>query len=709
MDIKQNKLFLLFLAILLQSLFGTISYSEKMPKFTVRSLQNYYNSTPILEDHDYCISKNAQCGKLVKSNSSQSSIVDCGNCSQDTSCVSNRCEPVCKSTQFQLPVNDLLLHMPIIINNDDLSLNHNWIKVTSVDSSQFISRTDFSKKMIKVIFQNDQSYKQSTWFFKMIPFSKPGIKLKNNPYSNTVLHSKYMTVLEGGGYLALTITSKKNQFYTLKASTKLKFNSCNAVEILASQDHIDLFVNDTKYTVYANQNDAFYTSPEELTIGPYTGKLWSIRVYNHLLSANETKELASKCINGPSESPYQEGYPNFICGTYVCLWWPKNSDLEPNEQPIPLSEYQYYLKAQDEVFERNVLRTGMYPYGDVCGFMKWSGDTNGRNLVLGYGIRSTFVKGYSESNPVDQHWLHENFHSFQGQLKRYLDRGGNKFLLESTASWAPDAIIGGSPEAYDTLLGMYTLVPHIALWSDQSSPIDQSIYSRFKGGHQYGAFIFFAYITRYVLNDHFIGDIFNDSRASSEPIAAVKDILTKSGHDLKKIFADFAAKTVNYDYLFTDSYNNSELGSCKRMYENDDNYTPETCIQNSPKISVYMDQKGTGGKWLEVPSQYKVGSWAYNTYQISSPYSQVFDIGISVNNNNPSYTEIQSRIVIYDLVNKTYKYISFPSMGAGDEKNIQINTPENSVIFLIVASTPDHFSGFDSYNYSYKVEPLNSM
>ncbi|TNF65721.1 MAG: hypothetical protein EP298_11315 [Gammaproteobacteria bacterium] len=686
----------------------TQSYSKTSTVLTVEALQKYQNSMHVLKDYHYCVSKNAQCGRLVKPGSSN--IIECGTCNTGLSCVSNRCEAVCQSEQFAPPTDNLLLHMPIIINDDDLSLNDNWIKVTAIDSNDFVSRTDFSNKMIKVIFQNNQNSNQSSWFFRMIPFEKPGEKLTEETYSYTVMASKYITVLEGSNRLALTIISKKNKFYTLKASsTKLKSKSCNAVEILVTKDRIDLFVNNVKYTVYANKGDEFYTNLEELTIGPYTGKLWSIRMYDRLLTAEETKSLAARCLNSPSNSPYQEGYSNFLCGAYVCLWWPKDSDLEPNEQPIPLSQYQYYLKEQDEVFERNVLRSGMYLHGDVCGFMKWSNETAGRNLVLSYGIRRNFVKKFSESKPINQYWLHENFHSFQGQLKAYSGKRGNKFLLESTASWAPDAIIGGLPEAYDTLLGYYTLVPHLPLWSTQSSPIDESIDSRFKGGHQYGAFIFFAYITRYVLNDRFIGDVFNDTRAKSEPIAAVKDILAKSGNDLKQVFADFAAKTINYDYSFSDSYVKSELGSCKRMYKGDENYDPATCIQDSPKIIAYLDDNGTNGDWVEVPPQYKIGSWAYNTYEIDSPMSQNFDIGVSVDANNPAYTEMQARIVIHDLTNDTYKYIAFPAMRAGVEKTIQFNTPENSIVFLVVASTPDHFSGFDSYSYRYKVKKMNSI
>lgn len=662
-----------------------------------------YKKLSITNDNAYCQSKNAQCGKLYKADTEE--VVQCSPCSSGESCVSNRCEPICHSEQFGTPNDSLLIHMPLTVNDDDLSNLDNHIDVIKRMGVGFTSNIDFSKKQIKVkLAKPYKKFSLSSFSFRLLPE-------KNRRYTE-IINTNRFKVYEKNNTLTIQARGVKRKRYSLAIEGELKTSSCNSIIINFYDNRFDVFINGKKFTKNITDGGRLNGKVKRLRAGVYSGKIWDLRYYSRVLQDDEVATLASDCKNGPSANPYKDGYPNFICGAYVCLWWPLDSDLEEGEQPIPLAQYEYYLKKQDEVYERNVIGAGMYLHGDICGFFQWAKEAEngngGRNLILSYGIRKTFVKKHSEEKPVNQYWLHENFHSFQGKLKSYSkgQKRGNKFLLESTASWGPDAIIPGEPEAKDSLLGMYTLMPHLPLWSDQSSPIDEKICSRFKGGHQYGAFIFFSYISRYILDNRFIGDIYNDDRAKSKPIAVVNDLLLKAGHNLKQIFADFAAKTVNYDYLYKDSYITSEEASCRRMYSKDDDYIPETCIEDSPKIAMYLDDQGTFGKWVNPPSEYQIGSWAYNTFQISPSDQSTYQVGVALDENNPIYSELQARVIINNLNDNSYQYLSIESIKPGEEKSLKIQSPENAVVYLVVVSTPNKFNAFESYQYKYMVQKI---
>jgi hypothetical protein len=211
----------------------------------------------------------------------------------------------------------------------------------------------------------------------------------------------------------------------------------------------------------------------------------------------------------------------------------------------------------------NVFTAGAYPEGRVDEFIDSREDRGG---ALTEKTDRVFVKNYSfDENPFTRtnsnFWTHENFHTFQLNT----DYHPTKWVMESTAEWGSDLAF---PGCNNSLLAYYTMHPHLPLWTTQSSPLDSLFYGwEFKGGHQYGAYIFWSYITKNISDDGFIGRLYNSPYVGSEPLYGVKLLLEDEGVDLKEMFGDYVASVTVWDFHngLNDYYRDSEEGSVRRM------------------------------------------------------------------------------------------------------------------------------------------------
>jgi hypothetical protein len=471
----------------------------------------------------------------------------------------------------------------------------------------------------------------------------------------------------------------------------LKTRSCNHLAVvIGNGEHIS-YLNGKPTTAVAYTNSLV---PVEgaIVIGPYPGKVWDVRIYERILSQEEILELGgADCSNELlATSPY-EGYPNYLCGVYIREWWPDGTDLT-------MENYQYYLAAQDSVYERNIFEAGMYPRDNLCDY--FLNDT-GRDLKLSEGIRNTFVRPWDFSDPLrqrnGQYWLHENFHSYHGRLAGYLGRGGSKFLLESTASWGAAHNI---PAVMDTLLGYYTMHPHLPLWAIQNSPVDDRAGHEFKGGHQYGANIFWSYLTNHMSSKSLIGDIFNDTRAGSRPAEVAYDLLALQGHDMKPIFADFAARISTWDIKDGQQYAEAEQASHRRMQ----NAKPDAETHDN-KITAFYDSNGTGNQWTSVPEDYIPGSWGFNVYKLDVGEDVDYIVGINTDVSNPVYADFRARVVVFDKEIGERSYHNLDVAPAGESSSLRVSARAGDELYLVVAATPDIFSGWDWYRYEFKIYP----
>jgi len=603
------------------------------------------------------------------------------------------------------PVNkdfnrELYVHVPSHIVNADVSPYQHKVTLTGETRHEsassdpdleghvpWVSRNDLTNKTIEIILDNTSLTPPLTISFKLIPD-------KDNRKSHVIMQSNAFVMEERERTVSSTFYNAVDGESTVtNKNGKLNMHSGN---------HFAVTVGNGKHTIYLNGKPTEITTDtnnlrplaDKIVIGPYPGKVWDIRIYKCILSKTDILELGGfTCPDNPLvETPY-EGYTNYLCGVYVCEWW-------HDDTTETLENYQYYLAAQDSVYERNLFEAGMYPRNNLSDYIN---NDPGRHLELSDGIRKTFVRPWSFDNPLKQkngeYWLHENFHSFQGRLARYNGLGGNKFLLEATASWGANHNI---PGVHDTLLAYYTLHPHLPLWTIQNSPVDMRAGYEFKGGHQYGAYIFWSYLTNYVTSKKLIGDIFNDRRAGSTPAKVAYELLAQQGHDMKTIFADFAARITTWDIRDGQHYAESEQASLRRMQR----AKPDAETFDN-KITAFYDSNGTGDRWTSVPEKYIPGSWAFNVFQVEISQDTDYVVALKTDISNPEYSDFQARVVVYNEQTEERVYYTLNVAEPGESARIKVPTSSDEKLYFIIATTPDIFKGWDWYQYKFKIYPVS--
>ncbi|MCP4747440.1 MAG: hypothetical protein GY874_15055, partial [Desulfobacteraceae bacterium] len=604
------------------------------------------------------------------------------------------------SDQFTGSAQGLFVHVPSHVVNADISAYKHTVilegeamhESASSDPDllyhpPFVSRNDMSGKSISINLNSNRNA-PLTISFKLIP--------ANGAQNQTIMQSNAFTIADTDGTISSSVKDTSGWQTSVTNDTGiLKMHSCNHFAMVLESGYLTGYLNGKPSQTTVDTGN-FQALAGTLQVGPYDGKLWDIRVYERALSKTEILELADTCADEQLADGRFEDYPNYLCGVYVCQWWPEDTP------DTTLENYQYYLFAQDRVYERNMFEAGMYPEGSKgsLGSHILVNDT-GKDLMLSDGIRQSFVNKYTFDKPLTQnngeYWLHENFHSFQGRLKTYRGYGHSKFLAESTASWGANHNI---PAVYDSLLAYYTLHPHLPLWTIQNSPVDDKVGWEFKGGHQYGAHVFWDYLTNYIVGKRLIGDIYKDTRSGVSDTQAAFDLLADQGHDMKQVFADFAAQITTWDIEDGQAYLNSEQGSLRRMKR----AKPDAGVYDA-KITASYDSAGTTEQWVEVPYEYSPGSWAFNAYKVSVTQDADYTAGILTNSANSEYADFQARIVVYTPETGQRTYYTLKLAAPGEPSTMPVSAKSGDEIYLIVAATPDIFTGWESYEYHYMIYP----
>jgi len=604
---------------------------------------------------------------------------------------------------------ELYVHVPSHIVTADVSPYQHTVSITgetlhesaSLDPDvaghvPWVSRNDLTNKTIEIELGDTNAATPLTISFKLIPatdvyknspiISCSGVKPPNN---------NAFVIKDRGGTVSSTFYDAADGESTITHNNgKLNMDNCNHFAVAVGNGKHTSYLNG-KPTEVATDTNNLRPLTGKIVIGPYPGKVWDIRIDKRILSQADIFELGGlACSDNPLVTSPYAGYPNYLCGVYVCEWW-------PDDTAETIENYQYYIAAQDAVYERNLFEAGMYPKNKLCDYIK---NDPGRHLELSDGIRKTFVRPWSFANPLKQqngeYWLHENFHSFHGRLAGYNGFGGNKFFLEATASWGANHNI---PGVKDTLLAYYSMHPHLPLWTIQNSPVDMRAGHEFKGGHQYGAYIFWSYLTHYVTSKSLIGNIFNDRRAGSTPTRVAYDLLAQQGHDMKSIFADFAARIMTWDIQDGEHYAESEQASLRRMQS----AKPDAETFDN-KITAVYDSEGTGDRWTSVPEEYIPGSWAFNAFQVEVSQGADYVVALKTDTSNPTYADFQARVLVYNDKTEERVYYILNAAEAGEAAGIKVPTKTGGKLYLIVATTPDIFKGWDWYQYEFKIYPVQT-
>ncbi len=567
----------------------------------------------------------------------------------------------CTSAQIGGPVDGLFLHVPSHIVTADVSAYQHTVSLEgellheSASSDpcvaghvRWVSRNDMTDKAIVIDLANTGAAAPLTVSFKLMP--------AGNLQSEIIMQSDAFVIEQAGSAVNSSFyDSVGGQSTVTNDASVLKTRSCNHFAVVLGNGAHVSYLNG-KPAQAAADTGSLRSLEGVILIGPYPGKVWDVRIYERTLSQEEILELGgADCSDELLATSPLKGYPNYLCGVYGSIWWPDGTELT-------METYQYYMTAGEMVKERNIFEAGMYPRDNLCDYIL---NDLGGGGKLDEGIRNAFVRPWSFSNPLSQsngqHWLHENFHYYQGRLKGYLGFGGSKFFIESTASWGAAHNI---PAVKDDLLGHYAMHPHLPLWTIQDSPVDDRAGWEFKGGHQYGANIFWLYLTNYMTGKSLVGDIYNDTRAASRPAEAAYDLLAAQGHDMKPIFADFAAR-----------------------------------------ITTFYDSNGTGNQWTSVPEKYIPGSWAFNAYGVDVSQNGDYIVAVNTDVSNPAYSDFRARVVVHDKETDERTYHNLNVAPAGETSKLRVSARSGDEFYLVVATTPDIFRGWDWYQYQFMIYP----
>ena len=630
-----------------------------------------------------CAQKGAVCGAIRDGNGN---TVNCGVCAAGETCSFGRCEATCSLESLgKGPVDSLAAYVPLQFAYADLSGNQHPVTVDlvandrSADVFPYESTVYMTDKVVRVDFGQQAVAPAATLSFKLMPTAAG--------QSGTVLTFGTLVVAEVGGKLSVTVGGT-----TVPSAQELLHRSCNHAVVQLFSDSIIVVVNG--HSVEQSLSVAPAALGGVLTVGRYAGKVWDVRVYERALAAAEISGLGDDCGSALSMAVPDAEYPNYLCGVYYCIYWPAGVVDTTQES------FEYQLSGHDMVWEHNVMEAGMYVHGGLCAEL-----AKARTVLLSEGYRRSWVSKFNFESPWNQYVLHENFHSYQSRT------GGNtKFLAESTASWGAFA---QKPTAYDTILGMYTLQPQLALWTTQSSVFEDGIIDFSKGGHQYGASIWEWYVTHHVLGDgFFIGKVY--SRAvlglapiSGTPAEGMYTTLRDAGFDMRDVFSDFAARVTTWDMDYAETFLASEIGSFNRMNNNNKNAAtplPDSEVDN--KITEFYSAGGTGAAWVAVPDRYKIGDWAYNAYEVDVTADATYQVGIKPSTTNPSYSEFRAQAVVYNAQTGTRTYHKLPVTTAGVPVTVTVGAAAGEKLYLVVANTPStKFNEFLAYTYDYLISP----
>lgn len=578
------------------------------------------------------------------------------------------------------PTLGIGLHLPNHLALKDIGPSAFPVSMVRSDDplDQAIRRTQMNGKQLAVQLEQHTFNPPYTLALKWIP---------DQAQSNgTIFNSDSLQLFEVNG----TVHTSMNNGVSSAHPLSVKTTSCNQATIV---------VNDTSMTTYINgeSNTQSITSQAlggTLRMGQYPGQIWDLRVYDRALNSNEIVDAAQDCTH-TTATPF-DGYPLYRCGVYICIWYRAEDNLSEGDLT--------YLPDQDWFYEHNLFNVGMHPHGDIGGYFKggrpgYHAGAKWRDMVLDnrwiqYArLRDRFNNSY---------WVHEDFHQYQGVLGDYIGKGWNYFMAEATAEWAP---VEYTPEVQGMyILGEYIFDAHLPLWmtggSDQSNYTTIRIDGTPQGGHPYGSYVFFSYVTREILSSKTIGDIYNHPDDPQRPIEALYKIMGQSGVDMRDAFIEFASRTVTYDYQhgLTQAFRDNEANSLSSIQ----NHINPNITADSKYTTVY-DSQGSGSQWKSLPAGKRPGSWAYNLFKIENAIGE-YKFAVLPDANNPAHSEFRATVLRYDESSETRAYYDLPFQSL--EEGITVSASGEDLI-LVVATTPaQRFSGVEQYHYQYKMEKV---
>ena len=358
---------------------------------------------------------------------------------------------------------------------------------------------------------------------------------------------------------------------------------------------------------------------------------------------------------------------------------------------------------------------------------KW-GNGVGRNTTAENEEVRHFVTGaYTDPNNA----AHEAFHVFQ--LSRelltpqpYPYSGDSAWFIEASATWFAEYTASNQNRIGDkgmfTEIGANEVTPFLSLWHSNSNgaPTDPGgdcdwIY----GVHQYGMSTFLYYLTSVHNVDP---DVIAAGFSQIPPVTITPQeyIAEELGREkFSKLYGDWAAANADdYSYLTGEQVNaGREMYKSwrKTIQDGDPNMRKECLAYRNPQpelvsgLTKYTPSHISNGLPVAASAKEETlpRSYGYNVIRLDKiiPGNYTVKVTGKPNGVNGADSVLQARVVVKEYGKDTSSTVALNMTNRYTGTTDVIVKAKDERIFLVVAATPDVYTGFDQFNYDYAILP----
>ncbi len=563
-----------------------------------------------------------------------------------------------------LEIPHIVFYMQRLAGDYDRTSKNNVIKVTTTADTvnNVLRHPGMIGKQINVTLEEKLTTLNASISFKIMP----------NTHGQTIdfLKSDLLSIRQVENQISVMANGEQRTYNVFLDSV-----TCN---------HIVLRFNNGKMTPYVNgqyfeEINVGEFDISSFTLGEYNGNIWDVMCVDAQLSDETINDISARCTNAvePSYVP-NSGYPYRHHAVYSCLWVQTKEQLQEEKK-------RAYLYAQDIAYDRNTFDARMYDHSDLTAWVNRERNT----LSAGFDY-FTFDRMFPEGGNTD-YWLHENFHAYQVPLLHPANPG--KWMAEASADWA----IWNFYKKPLKSAWSYTLNPHYGVY--EIFPVKSLPVVRY-----YHAGIWLAYITEFLADEGFIGEVYNDEIAESyNLIERMSFILAKRGVDYDESFAEFAARTAAWDYP------NPKIST---DFEADERKAINSGHKDDRFVNI-LSEVGTYGIFTPVPKEYQPGSYAWNAFRIDSTAASTYTIKLKGSVNNPESLKYIPKVITG--TKGAYAYYDLPvskavTLGNG-EAQIKVSAKAGEQLFLVVtAISKEHLGPANiDFEYEYAIESSNHI
>lgn len=376
------------------------------------------------------------------------------------------------------------------------------------------------------------------------------------------------------------------------------------------------------------------------------------------------------------------------------VWWDKNFDYSDGAKNLldSLVETRKYCletfsmadpKGSDRYYYNVYIHNGKDLFPDNWAQGQGTDRDGYPYLTIPSGLTDPTYSGH----------VHEGFHIYQYNATSpgFAYRGDSQWFVEATANWY---VAVRRPDNVGNFIcgGAVTANPHVPMWYSfrNKQPGDKNNWQR--DCHQYGMNILLYYLTEVgkvprelMANGFYAGEKQSPQEYLYRQVGAEK---------MCDLFADWAAHTAaDFDYMAP-----AAVARLKQEYARYG--TPSDA---RPVVKTFVDA-GTDGQWFRPDEDCVTRSWGYNVYKIANGSAADYTFAIEGDAKGADKTPaaFRARIVVKAGEKRTYYDLDLKNARKG-EKTVSVRPADEEIIF-VVAATPEHFTGNQTFSYKIKID-----